>query len=213
MRVLMLSKALVVGAYQRKAEELAKLGVELLVVTPPSWILEGTPQVLERQYTSGYQLAVEPIALNGHFHLHFYPRLGRRFAAFLPELVHVDEEAYNLATFQTVALARRYGARSVFFTWQNLDRRYPWPFSAMERYVLRSADACIAGNQEAAEIQRRRHFAKRVRVIPQFGVDPELFRPAATQHDGFVAGFAGRLVPQKGLWLLCDAFEQLPADS
>jgi glycosyltransferase involved in cell wall biosynthesis len=215
MRVLMISKALVVGAYQRKAEELAKLpGVELLVVVPPSWILEGKPQRLERSYTSGYQLTVEPIAFNGHFHVHFYPLLRRRFAQFRPELVHIDEEAYNLATFQALRLAQRFGARSVFFTWQNLDRRYPWPFSAMEHSVLRNADLCLAGNEEAAGIQRRRGFAKDIRVIPQFGVDPELFAPAPSDapREGFTVGFSGRLVEQKGLWVLCDAFEQLPAD-
>ncbi len=38
MRILMLSKALVVGAYQKKAEELARLpGVELTVAVPPLW--------------------------------------------------------------------------------------------------------------------------------------------------------------------------------
>jgi len=213
MRVLMISKALVVGAYQRKAEELAKLpGMELMVVAPPSWILEGKPQRLERTYTAGYELAVEPMALNGHFHVHFYPLLRRRFAQFKPQLVHIDEEAYNVATFQALRLAREHRARSVFFTWQNLDRRYPWPFSALERYVLRNADYCIAGNEEAAAIQRRRGFAKGLQVIPQFGVDPDLFRPAPAPHDGFLVGYSGRLVEQKGLWLLCDAFEQLPPD-
>jgi glycosyltransferase involved in cell wall biosynthesis len=209
----MISKALVVGAYQRKAEELAKLPeLELMVVVPPAWILEGKPQRLERSYTAGYQLAVEPIALNGHFHVHFYPRLRRRFARFQPDLVHIDEEAYNLATFQALRLARRWHARSVFFTWQNLDRRYPWPFSAMERRVLRQADACIAGNEEAVGIQRRRGFAGPIEVIPQFGVDSELFSPAPAPRQGFVVGFAGRLVEQKGLRVLCDAFEGLPSD-
>lgn len=213
MRVLMISKALVVGAYQRKAEELAKLpDMELMVVTPPSWILEGKAQPLERSYTAGYQLAVEPIALNGHFHVHFYPFLSRRFARFRPQLVHIDEEAYNLAAFQATLLARRWGARTVFFTWQNLDRRYPWPFSALERQVLREAAGCIAGNEEAAAIQRRRGFNRAIEVIPQFGVDPELFAPAPESHDGFVVGFSGRLVEQKGLWTLCEAFERLPAD-
>lgn len=208
----MLSKALVVGAYQRKAEELAKLGVDLMVVVPPAWILEGRPQRLERSYTSGYRLAVEPMALNGHFHVHFYPLLRRRFAQFRPEVVHIDEEAYNLATFQTLLLARTYRARTVFFTWQNLDRRYPPPFSLMERYVLSKIDFCIAGNEEAAEIQRRRGFTKGIQVIPQFGVDPELFQPKPSPHEGFVVGFSGRLVEEKGLWVLCDAFEQLPPD-
>jgi glycosyltransferase involved in cell wall biosynthesis len=210
MKVLMLSKALVVGAYQRKAEELAKLGVELLVVVPPAWILEGKPQTLERRYLSGYRLAVEPIAFNGHFHVHFYPFLSRQFARFRPQLVHIDEEAYNLATFEAMLLARWYGARTVFFTWQNLDRRYPFPFSSMERYVLDRADYCIAGNEEAVPIQRRRGFRGGIRVIPQFGVDPELFRAGET--PGSAVGFAGRLVEEKGLWVLVDAFERLPLD-
>ena len=38
MKVLMLSKACIVGAYQKKLEEMAALdGVELTVVVPPSW--------------------------------------------------------------------------------------------------------------------------------------------------------------------------------
>ena len=38
MRVVMLSKACIVGAYQRKLEELARLpGLELTVLVPPSW--------------------------------------------------------------------------------------------------------------------------------------------------------------------------------
>lgn len=210
----MISKALVVGAYQRKTEELARLpGVELMLVAPPAWIQEGAPIRLERKYTQGYQLAVEPMALNGHFHVYFYPWLWRRFAAFRPEIVHIDEEAYNLSTLQALLLARRWGARSIFFTWQNLDRRYPFPFSAMERYVLRTADFCIAGNTEAAAIQHRRGFRKGIRVIPQFGVDPELFRRReVARAPGFTIGFSGRLVEQKGLWVLCDAFEQLSSD-
>jgi glycosyltransferase involved in cell wall biosynthesis len=51
-------------------------------------------------------------------------------------------------------------------------------------------------------------------VIPQFGVDPEVFRPAvpdARPAATFVAGYAGRLVPEKGVDLLLQALAQLPA--
>ena len=37
MRVVMVSKALLVGAYQRKLEEIARLDIELLTLVPPSW--------------------------------------------------------------------------------------------------------------------------------------------------------------------------------
>lgn len=33
----MISKALLVGAYQRKAEEIAAQGVDLTVLIPPAW--------------------------------------------------------------------------------------------------------------------------------------------------------------------------------
>ena len=36
-RVLMLSKACIVGIYQRKLEHIAAAGIELLVLVPPSW--------------------------------------------------------------------------------------------------------------------------------------------------------------------------------
>ncbi|MGH2519857.1 MAG: glycosyltransferase [Chloroflexota bacterium] len=210
----MLSKALVNGAYQRKLEELARLpGLELLAVVPPYWWQEGQPIRLERTHGQGYQLAVEPMALNGHFHVHWYPLLRRRFRQFRPQLVHIDEEPYNLATFQAARLSGRFGARCLFFTWQNLDRRYPWPFTGFERYVWHHASAGIAGTAEAAGIQRRRGFQGRLEVIPQIGVDPEQFAPGSPHPSAtFTVGYVGRLVASKGLWQLCGAFERLSGD-
>src|SRR5579871_5248824 len=75
-RVLMISKALVAGTSQRKLEELAKCpNVELTLVTPEYWNRDdGSKQVLERLYTSGYRMIVTTMRLNGNFHMHYYPR-------------------------------------------------------------------------------------------------------------------------------------------
>jgi glycosyltransferase involved in cell wall biosynthesis len=213
MRVLLVSKACVVGAYQRKLEEIAALGVELTAAVPPEWRDERGVLRLERAHTQGYELVVEPIALNGNFHLHFYPRLGRLIERVRPAIVHIDEEPYNLATWHALRLAHRHGARALFFSWQNLLRRYPPPFSWLERDVLRRANAGIVGNQASAGVWRTKGFAGPLTVIPQFGVDPELFAPPAeplAARDTFVLGYAGRLVPEKGLEVLFRALAQLP---
>ena len=206
MRVLMVSKACLVGAYQRKLEEIARFSdVELMVVVPPSWRDGGRSVRLERAHTTGYELVVEPMVLNGSFHLHFYPRLGRRMRAFAPHIVHIDEEPYNLATFHALQQARRLGARVLWFTWQNLNRRYPLPFHLIERYNLHHADYGIVGSAGAAAVWREKGFTGPLAVIPQFGVDPDIFGPRDGERDipsGFAIGYVGRLVPEKGVDLL-----------
>src|SRR5579859_4988098 len=146
MRVLMISKALVGGTSQRKLEELAKCpDVELTLVTPEYWQSDdGSKQMLERLYTSGYQMIVTPINLNGNFHLHHYPHLGKIMRQLRPEVVHIDEEPYNLATLHAMWLAGQHKARSLFFTWQNLYRAYPPPFRQIELYNYRHAAAALA---------------------------------------------------------------------
>ena len=209
MRVLMISKACLVGAYQRKLEEIAAFpDIELMVAVPPSW-REGERLIrLERAHVAGYQLAVEPIAFNGRFHLHFYPRLGRRLRAFAPDVVHVDEEPYNFATFHALKLAKMAGRKVLWFTWQNLNRRYPLPFRLIERYNLRHTDYAIAGSAGAAAVWRDKGFGGPLAVIPQFGVDPDIFVPRAGERANardFVVGYAGRLAPEKGVDLLLEA--------
>lgn len=212
MKVVILSKAHVVGVYQRKLEELARLpDVELLALTPPYWREARVGvQRLERRHTEGYRLAVVPMLFNGHHHVHVYRKLWRHFRAFRPDIVHVDDEPYNLVTLHAALLARLAGAKVVFFTWQNLDRGYPPPFHQLEWSNYRLAAAAVAGNQEAVEVLRHKGYRGPVEVIPQFGVDPEFYAPGPA-HTGKtpLIGFVGRLVPEKGVADLLEAFARM----
>ncbi|MCD6519416.1 MAG: glycosyltransferase family 4 protein [Anaerolineae bacterium] len=211
MRVVLISKAYVVGAYRTKLEAIAAHEeIELFAIVPPSW--QGLR--LERAYTRGYQLLVLPLVFDGHFHLHFYPSLAAALRHLRPDVCHIEEEPYNLATYLAVRAAKKVGSKVLFFTWQNLLRRYPPPFRQMERYVYARVDAAIAGNQEAAQVLRAKGYKGKLQVLPQFGVDPQVFSPQAkgTKEGTFTVGYAGRLVEEKGLWILARALRGLEGD-
>jgi glycosyltransferase involved in cell wall biosynthesis len=228
MKVLMISKALIVGAYQKKLEEMATLkDVDLTVVVPPAWKDPRGATRLEKVHTSGYEFIVTNIAFNGNFHLHFYPGLGRILRQTKPDIIHIDEEPYNLATFHAMWLARSHKIPAVVFTWQNLYRRYPPPFNLMERYVLKHADALLVGNTEAAGVWERKGYRGPMPLIPQFGVDPAIYyrhnrvnrrgkisvfkrrQVGPPSQPALVIGYVGRLVEEKGIEILLHAVRKL----
>lgn len=228
MKILLLSKACIVGAYQKKLEEMAALeGVDLTAVVPPSWDDPHNPTRLEKVHTHGYRLVVTPVAFNGNYHLHFYPKFKQIARQVQPDVIHIDEEPYNLATFHAMRVAESLGARTVVFSWQNLSRRYPPPFSLMERYVLNHAGALIIGNSEAGEVWRKKGYAGPMPLIPQFGVDLNIYyrrersikkgtisvfkqrSVGRSSQPTLVIGYVGRLVEEKGLEVLLLAASKL----
>jgi len=120
------------------------------------------------------------MAFNGHYHLHFYPKLRQIVRRMQPDLVHIDEEPYNLATFQAMRLAHSVGAGTVVFSWQNVWRLYPPPFNLIEGYVLNHADALLVGNNESAQLWQRKGYHGPIYLIHSLG----LTRPFTTAATG-----------------------------
>src|SRR4051794_40693928 len=211
MKVVLLSKALVTGVYQKKAEELARLpGMELTVIVPPSW---HEPRVGVQQFdplfTQGYDVIVTEMRFNGHFHYHYYPAIAKIIRAIRPDVFHIDEEPFNYATYHAMKAGQRVGAKMLFFTYQNIYKRLPPPFSYFERSVYAGTDVGVAANQAALEVIRAKGFQKPAVLTPQFGVAPILYHPAPPQprpanHPPTV-GYIGRLVEEKGVQVLLEA--------
>lgn len=211
---MMISKALVVDAYHAKLDELARLGVELSLIVPPAW----GGLTLKKRERNGYQIYPLNIYFSGQNHLHFYRGISVLINTIKPDIVHIDEEHYSFVTYQIMRLARKAEAKALFFTWQNIYKRYPFPFSYFEKYNFRNSSAAIAGNREAVEVLRKKGFEKEIFEIPQFGVDPARFKKmddAGTRewigikNDDFVIGYMGRLVKEKGIDTLLDALTDL----
>lgn len=211
MKVLMISKSQVLAAYHGKLRQLARLGVDLTVIVPPRW----GNQAIEIRDSAEYKIRVVPCIFSGSNHFYFYRRQIRALDA---DLVHLEEEPWSLVTYQFVRACVKEHKPFVFFTWQNIYKSYPPPFSYFERLSFKHARAGIAGTEEARDLLRKRSFSGPIAVIPQLGVDPDFFcRRDVSDLKGelglagrFVVGYIGRIVPEKGIVDLIRLLVSLP---
>ncbi|HUT32706.1 MAG TPA: glycosyltransferase [Planctomycetota bacterium] len=221
MRVCVFSHSYVVAANHAKLERLARApGVELSLICPRRIRREFGVYPVQRTHHSDYQIVPLRAVYSSHNYRFFYLGAARALRCLNPDILHIEEEPWSLAAWQAIRHRRgRPDLKIVFFTWQNLRQRHGFPHDQIERAVHAAADAAIAGNAEAADILREKGFAKRVHILPQFGVDETVY----TKRDetllrkelglhGFVVGFAGRLVPEKGLDTLIGAAPQFEGD-
>jgi glycosyltransferase involved in cell wall biosynthesis len=225
MKILMITRTLAeFSNLQGKLREIARRGVELTVVSPPQWV--GKAGEVKKVRADGYRFLVRPCQFSSTAsvrvgnHLHFYPGISSIIAEDDWDLVHIDEEPFNLATYHGLKACRRSGRRAIFASWQNSMKRYPPPFNWFESYVFEHIVGAIAGNAEVLDVLRRRGFHKPAAHIPQLGVDPTLFRRQDASElrrklcvdDKFTIGFVGRFWPVKAVDTLIKGFALLPKD-
>lgn len=220
MRVFFVSHSSVVYNYREKLRLLARRkGVEMTLLLPHAWREAGkrvrTSNQLEN--SEGLRIISAPVLFEGRIKRHFYPFFSHYVKEVNPDLIHVEEEPYSLVAWQAARSARRLGVPLVFFTWENLLERFPFPHQFIRRRVLETAAHAIAGDLEAGQLLEKAGYPSRqISVIPQYGINPGLFRPKKTAAlrkklglGPFTVGYLGRLVPEKGVQHLLVAFSML----
>ena len=212
MKVLILSRALLWASYRQKLTELENLGVDVTAVVPSRWREGVGYQMVEPGHTGEYRLIQTDIRFNGHFHAHYYPHLRDILRRERPDVVHLDEEPYNLATYLGARASCGLGIPNVFFTWQNIHRSYPLPVRILERRTYALAVHALAGSDGAASVLRAKGYAAGITVVPQFGVDPAVFAPGPSTDHPFTIGFLNRLVEGKAPLLAVEALADLPPE-
>jgi glycosyltransferase involved in cell wall biosynthesis len=135
------------------------------------------------------------------------------------DLVHCWEEPYVASAAQVAHSVGR-DTPVVFATFQNIAKRYPPPFNAIEHYTRARAAGIIAFGRTAFEIAAARGPSRTPMRVIAPGVDVGLFRPDPEARarvwnrygwaDGPpVVGFLGRFVEEKGCRLLMHALDRL----
>jgi glycosyltransferase involved in cell wall biosynthesis len=221
-RLLTIGHSYVVAQNRRLAHAMAIEGAgrwEVTVAAPRR--LQGDLRAIDLEPIAGEasKLVALPVWLGGHSHLRFYGHGIRQLLREPWDVVHCWEEPYVLAAAQ---IARHARSEAVFVpaTFQNIAKRYPGPIASAERRVMKRAGGWIAFGETVHETHRGRsdYASKASRVISP-GVDLAAFRPDPARRrtirerlgwsaDDPVVGFTGRMVEEKGIATLVDAFAQ-----
>jgi glycosyltransferase involved in cell wall biosynthesis len=207
MRVLRLYHSAVVDEFQQRELMLqARHGHVVQVVCPPEW-REGGRLVRSEPGRNSVARAVQ-IHGRREANLFWYDRseLRRVMKAFRPDIVDIHEEPFSLAAASVFWAVRKEAPRAKLcvYTAQNLPKRYPPPFSLIERLVLTRAGAAYPCSTEAGERLRARGFTGRIHVLPLGVTVPS--PPEAHANQPLRVGFVSRLEPYKGGMIAIRAF-------
>ena len=222
MRILRVSHSAVVRAWRGRERALRDRGHDVALVCARAWDAGGHRVPLEPDPGED---VVGARTLGTHPALFLYdPRPLWRALGRPHDVLDLHEEPFALATTEVLALraARRAWDRLrgvarrpapyLVYSAQNIEKRYPWPFGALERRVLAGAAGAHVCNDEAGRILRRKGLRGPAVTVP-LGVDaPGRITPAGStlaveptppvepvETHRPVVGYAGRLAPHKGV--------------
>lgn len=211
-RLLVISHPSVISVNQEVYRELRSRGWEVTIVVPKSWRSEYSRLDVEPQILAGMEdaLLLEPVALRGRPQRHFYLARCRAIVDRLrPEVAFVEAEPFSFSAAQwSLALARAgvpFGVQCA----ENIDRRLPPPVRWMRSRVLRKAAFVAARSETAAQLARSWGAHGEVELAPH--AVPLWEDVPAPGARPFTVGYAGRLVPSKGLGDLLAAVRRLQA--
>jgi glycosyltransferase involved in cell wall biosynthesis len=183
MKILSISHSCVVSEYQKRMGEIAKYpDVELTLLVPKHWVQFNKTINLKEDNDKNFRIiSIDPITWGFIQNTlrnvtHIYPGIRRLLRRLKPDIIELWEEPFSAVAAHTIFWTKRIipKAKFIFFSAQNVLKKYPFPFSAFEKYTYKHARFAFLMNEEVVKVTRRKGYEKEFTVLP-LGVDTDTF--------------------------------------
>ncbi len=202
-----MSHPAVLAVNQLPYADLRRYGWDPFLVVPAAWRHEYAaaafaPEVLPELRG---RVVGRRVVLSGKVQRHFYlTRTDKLVAQLRPDVAFLEAEVVSASAFQWSFPLIRAGTPYGVQVAENLQRPTPLPARLFRRHTLSHAAFVAARSPTAAALAKRMRADIAAPVIPHH-VPPWNTGQKPVRCGRFVAGYAGRLVPEKGLDALIDA--------
>ena len=197
MKIAVLGHSMIHIRQQKFFQEVAKLGHDVLVLSPEIW---HGGQVAKRAWLQGSaETHYELLPLVGMADDEKYGPsdftligLSEALEEFEPDWVYVQQEPSSqlLDQVHEIIIAESLPASLAIFTWENMAIKNPGS--------MLGADLIVCGNDTAQELVRAEKGPFRTVILPQVGVDVDHFQARGVIRDIDVA-YIGRKEAEKGV--------------
>ena len=215
LNLLVVSHACVVAANQEVFLSLRDRGFSLKVVVPHRWRDDYRENRFRPNVLKGMEDAIIPVLAVGvgrpQRHAYFVNMFGllRRLR---PDLVLIEEESFSLAALEWGLPASLLGLKFGVQAAETLDRNFPMPIRKSRSQILARSSFVMARSPASEHLVKTWGARGEVALVPH-AVPPWPKRDRTEGSHQFTVGFAGRLVPQKGLHDLVRAVASMQTSS
>lgn len=188
-----------------------ELGSQVVIAVPSRWRHPYQHTNIRPAALPGLEHALIqlPVALPGRPQRHIYLANTRAIVHSLaPSMLFIEAEPFSFAALQWGVAAHSLGIPFGVQAAENVDKSLPPPVTAYRSWLLRRARFVAARSPTAARLTRKWGARSEILLLPHAVPQwpstgpPESGRP-------FTVGYAGRLVPEKGVLDLVQASKRM----
>ncbi|KAA5806375.1 glycosyltransferase [Thermoanaerobacterium thermosaccharolyticum] len=214
-KILVFDHSAVVDLYRERERILKnKFGYDIEMVIPFHW-MEGSKDTKANK-NDYFKIYLASTFLTNNVPLFIYNPFTviKALLKSKPDIIDIHEEPYSLSCIEIIFLKSIFSRKSkvVFYSAQNILKRYPFPFNLFEKIAYKCSKAAYTCSSEVTSVLIKKGYKKKIMEIP-LGIDEKLYRPGIDIEDinkkydldSFTIGFIGRIEYQKGIFDLIEA--------